>query len=161
MAGIPQIPNALAPNHNPGVVPPAMGGSQVPQTGMMHTMGTPLAGIGQQILGGIGDFRNALMDYRGQRPQFAYDPNSDQSMQAQRMAFNGQMADYRDQRPRVMDYLGFPGGHMGGGQVMTPGGGGGTGPIQGNPGQQVGMVPGVPGSMGTNPNPPVYQFPTY
>lgn len=164
MAGIPHIPNALAPVV-PGqgqVTPPGMmhpgflggptsapGGANtgIVPPGMMHTMGNA-----QQIMGQIGDYRNALMDWRGQRPDH-------QGFDGTPQDWRSQMMDWRQQRPDLFGYL-----HMGG-PVMTPGGGGTGAPLQGNPGQQVGIVPVGPGSMGTNPAPqplpPVYQFPTY
>lgn len=118
-------------------------------------MGGPSMGapMGGPTQGGpMAGFQNALMDWRQQRPQFSYDPSLDTSRFQQRQDWHGQMMDWRGQRP-------------------TPGSFNG----------QVGMVPGVPGSMGTNPGVmtpgggttgaplqgspaptmPTYQFPTY
>jgi hypothetical protein len=164
MAGIPQLPNALM---QPGIMhgaQPNNGAAPFPNlAGMMN--GAP-HGI-QQMVGNIGDYRNALMDWQGQRPQFSYDPTLGTTAGQQHQAFIPQMMDWRQQRPSFGSFMGGPGGGntQSGGPVMTPGGGGTGAPLQGG----VGMVPGVPGSMGLNPGaapaptpaPPVYQFPTY
>ena len=94
------------------------------------------------------DFRQARADWRMQRPM------GDFGLQ--------QMIDWRQAMPMRQAYNALAPG-MGiplQAPVMTPGGGMTGAPLQGNPTQQVGMIPGVPGSMGLNPQ-MLYRLPTY
>jgi len=63
--------------------------------GLMH-------GGGGQFMDG---FQQARSDWRSQRPQFSFDPNSAQTRMAQRQAFMPQMQDWRSQRPTFGSYL--------------------------------------------------------
>jgi hypothetical protein len=76
-------------------------------------------------MGDVQNFRNALMDWRGQRPDFT--PGSQDQ-------FRQQLQDWRGQRPVFRDYFGNI---LPGGQVMTPGGGGTGAPPQGPSGQMI------------------------
>lgn len=118
----------------------------------------PAGGLGgmfsaQNLMGQIGDFRNALQDWRQARPQFSFDPSLGTSAYQQFLQFRPTLQDWRAGRPS----FGFGGQSNPGGPIMTPGGGTTGAPLQ--PPTQVGMVPGVPGSMAINPG--SYQLPTY
>jgi hypothetical protein len=145
----------LAPNGNTGVVPPQMrGGGHMPLD--------------------INAFMQAMQawhDARPDRPTFDPTAGQPEDMRAQIDAFHTAMRDWAHSHPSPRDFMSggmsasggsappavgttpptpypmpMPPVPMPGGPVATPGGGGTGAPIPG-----VGMVPGVPGSVGLNP----------
>lgn len=161
--------NALAPvvaAPAPGTVP--VSSTPAPTGGPAH----PLSFVGPGgHIADIQGFLTALQGWRGDRPDRPQGPMDATA----RQDWRGQIQDWRSQRPSFRDYFG----HSAGGSptptpgvpVMTPGGGTTGAPLQPDPGNfegsfpsapgtvgigqnlggTVGMVPGVPGSMATNP----------
>jgi hypothetical protein len=173
------VPNLLSQMPN-GAVPPWLpqqfqGLTPQGAQAMMHSPQSVQNGFGQGGFAGYGppqftqggfqNFRNALQDWRSQRPDFSFNSSSGTSMGDQRQAYQTQLDAWRDQRPSPFSYLfgNTPPGTTP--PTMTPGGGTTGAPLQPT---QVGMVPGVPGSMATNPAaaappapPPSPYFPSY
>jgi hypothetical protein len=117
----PLNPQPMPPVSAPPMMPPNQGPGGNPGFGGHGP------GFHDMIKGDIQNFRNALMDWRGLRPDFTAGGDMSQ--------FRQQMMDWRGQRPTPMDYFGnlLPGS----GQVMTPGGGGTGAPLQGPNGQMI------------------------
>lgn len=136
----------------------ALGGAQAPQGGGAQASFAGHAQTGMIPPSPGGGILGTIQGVLG--PSFTADSlhNVMGALQGQyggQSAFHDQMRDWRSQRPTQ-------GGMDGGGPVMTPGGGGTGAPLQGPPAlpsPQVGMVPGVPGSMGLNPGGPVQGLP--
>jgi hypothetical protein len=118
--------NALSALHGP-MMQPGGGTTSAPlQGGVQHNQVMPnpipvggMGGGGGRMFGGgfdmaafqqgMGDWRNALMDWRGLRPDHPQFAGMDQAArQAAQQAFRGQMQDYRQQRPMPFSYFGQP-----------------------------------------------------
>lgn len=128
--------NALAGTVAPTAVPSTVASTAVaPATDATH----PMSFVGPDgRIANMQGFMQALQSWRGDRPDRPAGPMD----QSQRQDWRSQLSDWRAQRPGFGAFGfggagGFQGGSWGGGQTPPPG-------------SNIGMVAGVPGSMGLN-----------